>query len=138
MNINTKRQLRFINIAANYSGSQNANDKQEWLSTGRLILRRVAKQLIKCSLLSPVNYKITVNPAGQAVLGDVTLHTDWCYVNIGEMGVMYRSCNGLKDYVGDYNRWLHYDNMRGCMLSGSLKSIEDKLFEKLEGIHVKT
>ena len=75
--------------------------------TARL-LRRVATELG----LSKGEYDLRSNKGGVAVLGEVTLHSDTLYLQVGcsfgEPVVLYRSCEGRKDYHGGANRYVPY------------------------------
>ena len=61
--------------------------------------------------LNPGAYEIRSNTAGPAVSGEVTLHTDHLYVQLGEfstrrgVSILYRSCKGRKDYTGGANNF---------------------------------
>lgn len=61
--------------------------------------------------LVPRDYDLRVNAGGIAVSGEVTLHADTFYVQIsrGVMGpgreILYRRCNGRRDYCGDRNHF---------------------------------
>lgn len=73
---------------------------------GRAALRAVAKELG----LQKGEYDLRSNKAGIAVSGEVTLHTDWVYVQISQSccnlpDVMYRLCDGRKDYTGKHNHF---------------------------------
>jgi hypothetical protein len=54
-------------------------------------------------------YGIRSNMGGIAVSGEITLHTDWCYVQVSQFRpafeVMFRSCNGRQDYTGGQNHF---------------------------------
>lgn len=84
----------------------------------RRVLGEVAKQLG----LEKGRYKVRSNKGGFGILGDVTLHAERLYVKVGGSIVdpittpktdaywcMYRSCKGLKDYIGGQNRWMGLD-----------------------------
>jgi len=82
--------------------------KQTLHSSGRAFLRRLAADLG----LAPGSFDIRSNRAGIAVSGEVTLHAEWLYVQLGEscigrggVSVLYRSCKGRKDYSGGQNHW---------------------------------
>ena len=76
--------------------------------TARL-LRRVATELG----LSKGEYDLRSNKGGVAVLGEVTLHSDALYLQVGcsfgEPVVLYRSCAGRKDYHGGANRYVPFE-----------------------------
>jgi hypothetical protein len=75
-------------------------------STGRAFLRILARDLG----LAAGTFEIRSNQGGVAVSGEVTLHADHLYVQISEFAyghggasVLYRTCNGRKDYTGGPN-----------------------------------
>lgn len=61
--------------------------------------------------LVPGDYDLRANAGGVAVSGEVTLHSETFYVQIscGVMGpgreILYRRCNGRRDYCGDRNHF---------------------------------
>lgn len=80
--------------------------------------RRALIQLAKHHLMLPTGeYSVRSNMAGPAVSGEVTLHTHTLYLQIDQscMGpganVMYRRCNGLKDYSGGSNNFCAIDRL---------------------------
>ncbi len=87
--------------------------KKKFLKMGLTVGRMVAARLG----LNEDQYDVSINPGGPAVPGDVYLHTDTLYVNFGvsslgpDMGFMYRSCKGRKDYTGGPNRWMKYETL---------------------------
>lgn len=80
--------------------------KKAMHSKGRAFLRRLAADLG----LPKGSYDIRSNQGGIAVSGEVTLHGERIYVQLAEwysspggVSVLYRSCNGRKDYSGGRN-----------------------------------
>ena len=65
-------------------------------------LRAIAKRLE----LNKKDYDIRFNPGGIAVSGEATLHHEKVYIQTSETGIMWRTCDGRKDYIGGPNRWL--------------------------------
>lgn len=72
------------------------------------ILRAIAKGMG----LPTGSYTVRSNKAGPDILGEVTLHGERIYLQVGgslcepdRPDVMYRSCKGQKDYTGGMNRW---------------------------------
>ena len=90
--------------------------KKEFLSKGRTFLSALGKDLKFTEM------KVTVNPAGIAVSGEVTLMGMWSegnglYIQLTGpvlMGncVLYRSIEHMKDYRGGNNRFLTTDFLR--------------------------
>lgn len=54
-----------------------------------------------------LNADIRYNSGGMAVSGEATLHADKVYVQImdGDLGILYRTVKGRKDYSGGCNHW---------------------------------
>jgi hypothetical protein len=80
--------------------------------------RRALTQLAKHHLMLPTGeYSIRTNMAGPAVSGEVTLHSHTLYLQISQscIGsgacVMYRRCNGMKDYSGGSNNFCAIDRL---------------------------
>jgi hypothetical protein len=74
--------------------------------------RATLKKLARDYLMLPVGeYGIRSNMGGPAVSGEITLHCQTLYLQIAQScmgasgGVMYRACNGMKDYSGGQNRF---------------------------------
>jgi len=78
----------------------------------RKFARKAKKQLkIVAELLglSPNQYDLRFNPGGPAVSGEITLHTDWIYIQVSKdcsLGILVRTCRHRKDYTGGPNHWL--------------------------------
>jgi hypothetical protein len=91
-------------------------NKAAWHRKMASYLRGLAKELG----LKPGTFKVRSNEAGPAILGEVTLHADTFYIQVGgslfdnehlpkeSAQLMYRSCNGQKDYTGGQNQWMTY------------------------------
>lgn len=81
--------------------------KRLFYSRARSQLRRLATALG----LAPGSYDLRSNPAGIAVSGEITLHTDCLYVQASQSvmgnanGILFRTCKGRKDYVGGPNNF---------------------------------
>ena len=80
--------------------------KKAMHSKGRAFLKRLADDLG----LAKGAYDIRSNQGGIAVSGEVTLHGERIYVQLAEyyssrggVSILYRSCNGRKDYGGGRN-----------------------------------
>lgn len=76
-------------------------------SKGKAVLRAVAKELG----LQSGSYDIRSNLGGVAVSGEMTLHGERIYISLSDMGFMYRSCQGRKDYTGGANHWMKWDSL---------------------------
>lgn len=74
-------------------------------------IRKFLRDVVKSLGLEKGNYNIRTNMAGVGVFGESILHTDWFYVIVSDgffsqsMAVMFRSCEGQKDYSGGANQW---------------------------------
>lgn len=74
-------------------------------------LRRLADALA----LAPGAYDLRSNVGGIAVSGEITLHADRLYVQAcqtatgHDSGVMFRACQGRKDYTGGRNNFASLD-----------------------------
>jgi hypothetical protein len=85
--------------------------KQLFHSHARSQLRRLATVLG----LRPGSYDLRSNPAGIAVSGEITLHSDRLYVQASQSamgnanGILFRTCKGRKDYVGGPNNFAPLD-----------------------------
>ena len=77
--------------------------------------RRRLKQLADALSLSPGAYDLRSNLAGIAVSGEVTMHADHVYVQAcqpatgHDTGLMFRTCQGRKDYHGGPNHFASLD-----------------------------
>lgn len=80
--------------------------KEKFHSLARRQLRKLANEIG----LTSKDYDLRTNKAGPAVSGETTLHTATLYVQIsqgfGGIGeVMFRACDGRKDYTGRANHF---------------------------------
>src|SRR5260370_41360138 len=77
--------------------------------------RRQLKRLANALGLAPGGCAISSNPGGIAVSGEVTLHADQVYVQAcqpatgHDTGLMFRACQGRKDYYGGPNNFASLD-----------------------------
>lgn len=78
--------------------------KSNFHRKARMALRRVATELG----LSSRDYDLQINPGGIAVSGEVILHTNSIYIMVSQFcngDVLYRTCDGRKDYCGGTNHF---------------------------------
>lgn len=93
------------------SVAYDAEAKRIFHSRARSQLRRIATALG----LEPGSYDLRSNQAGIAVSGEITLHADHLYVQVSQSamgphsGVMFRTCEGRKDYRGGPNNFASLD-----------------------------
>jgi hypothetical protein len=77
--------------------------------------RRRLLELAAALGLAPDEYDLRRNEGGIAVSGEVTLHGDRIYVQASQpatgsdTGILYRSCEGRRDYVGGRNHFASLD-----------------------------
>jgi hypothetical protein len=112
MSIEITRSLLATELDS-YSDESHAR-KQCFHADGKKFLKALAKEISvagQCDIHS--------NQGGMAVSGEVTLHANSLYVQLFESGkpgirVLYRSCQGRKDYSGGTN---HYVSMKELYLN---------------------
>ena len=79
--------------------------------------RRQLRALAKALDLGDGEYDLRSNEAGIAVSGEVTLHSDHLYVQVSQpatgsdTGILFRSCEGRRDYVGGVNNFASLDSL---------------------------
>lgn len=77
--------------------------------------RRQLLELAKALGFAPADYDLRSNEGGIAVSGEVTLHADRLYVQAcqpatrADTGILFRSCEGRRDYVGGRNNFASLD-----------------------------
>lgn len=92
----------------NRSCSYDQQQKRRFHTTARSRLKKLAVELG----LSSGNYDLRSNKAGIAVSGEITLHHDRAYIQVGQFGlssghgILIRTCKGRKDYTGGPNHFL--------------------------------
>ena len=89
--------------------SYDALRKQTFHRAGKCLLRRIANVLC----LEKKQYDLRSNPGGIAVSGEVILHSDTLYLQLsqgalmqGRSQILYRRCDGRKDYAGHMNHFV--------------------------------
>lgn len=84
----------------------------------RLFHTHARRQLIELAAalgLTPGAFDLRSNAGGVAVSGEVTLHADHLYVQVSQpatgsdTGILFRSCEGRRDYVGGRNHLASLD-----------------------------
>lgn len=114
----------------------NPTHKGSWHHEARTRMRRLAKELG----LQAGTYDIRSNQGGIAVSGEVTLHGEGVYVQVSQstggpsMGILYRSCEGRKDYTGGIN---HFDHIF-ALEDVKLLSVNINNTLRREGWHLQT
>ena len=90
------------------SCSYDEPQKRRFHSTARSRLKKLAAALE----LPPGSYDVRSNKAGIAISGEITLHHDRLYVQVGQYGlssghgILIRTCKGRKDFTGGPNHFL--------------------------------
>ena len=80
-----------------------------------LASRRQLRRLAGALGLPPGSFDIRNNAGGIAVSGEIILHGDHVYVHVSQpatghdSGVMFRTCEGRKDYTGGPNNFASLD-----------------------------
>jgi hypothetical protein len=88
--------------------SYDEQQKRRFHTTARSRLKKLATELS----LAPGSFEIRSNKAGVAVSGEVTLHHDRAYIQVGQFGlssghgILIRTCKGRKDYTGGPNHFV--------------------------------
>jgi hypothetical protein len=77
--------------------------------------RRRLLELAAALSLAPDEFDLRRNDGGIAVSGEATLHADRLYVQVSQpatrsdTGILFRSCEGRRDYVGGRNNFASLD-----------------------------
>lgn len=91
-----------------------ADKKDAFHRAGKKFLRELAAEIG----LNKGEFDIRSNMGGIAVSGEITLHGESIYVQLSEScmhrgtSIMYRTCNGRKDYSGGTNRWMKISDLQ--------------------------
>lgn len=85
----------------------NVEAKRAFHRTAAKYLRRLAKAMA----LAKGEYDLRSNQGGIAVSGEITLHTDFIYIQVhqsvvGGSGVLIRRCASRRDYTGGQNHFM--------------------------------
>jgi hypothetical protein len=99
-------ELKRLKSLQGNCGYNDAN-KREFKRLGMKMMRELRTAL---GIEADVRY----NAGGIAVSGECTLHGDSIYVQISadySYGILYRTCNGRKDYSGGPNHWFPVENL---------------------------
>ncbi len=106
----TEREIRKM-FALDGKCSYNAANKEEFKRLSRKFLKEVRTRL-------GIDADVQYNAGGIAVSGDATLHADNLYLTFnadsicGGLGILYRKCNGRKDYgagTSTPNHWVSFE-----------------------------
>ena len=92
----------------NRSCSYDEQQKRRFHTTARSRLKKLAAELE----FPPSTYEIRANRAGIAVSGEVTLHHERVYIQVGQFGlssghgILIRTCEGRRDHSGGPNHFV--------------------------------
>lgn len=95
------------------SCSYDEQQKRRFHATARSRLKKLAAALD----LPPGTYDIRSNKAGIAISGEITLHHDRVYIQVGQYGlssghgILIRTCRSRKDSTGGLNNFLPLSNL---------------------------
>jgi len=90
------------------SCSYDEQQKRRFHTTARSRLKKLAAELA----LPPGSFDLRSNKAGIAVSGEIILHHDRAYIQVGQFamssghGILIRACKGRKDYTGGANHFV--------------------------------
>ena len=99
--------------AAKKNVAYNEDAKANFHRQAKTVLRRLAKALGYANK----DFDLRSNMGGIAVSGEITLHSDTLYVQLSQsalgpnMGFMWRTCKGRKDYTGGANQWAKWESL---------------------------
>jgi hypothetical protein len=92
----------------NRSCSYDEQQKRRFHTIARSRLKKLAAELA----LPQGSFDLRSNKAGIAVSGEITLHHDDAYIQVGQFGlssghrILIRTCKGRKDYIGGANHFV--------------------------------
>jgi hypothetical protein len=95
-------------------------EKEKFHAKWKKELKALAKRLG----LETGQYAIRSNKAGCAIMGEVTLHADKFYMLVTTdsfCDVLYRSCNGQRDYTGGPNQYAHFQAITSGTIDPALR-----------------
>lgn len=105
--------------------SYNEKDKDAFHRAGKKALKALAVKLE----LPAGSYDIRSNKAGIAVSGEVTLHSEKLYIEIGQsfgsngLKVLFRTCKGRRDFTGGQNNFADIDRFESSAFVEQLKKM---------------
>jgi len=92
----------------NRSCSYDEQQKRRFHTRARSRLKKLVAELA----LPSGSFDLRSNRAGIAVSGEITLHHDRAYIQVGQFGlssghgILIRTCKGRKDYTGGANHFV--------------------------------
>ena len=106
--------------------SYNETNKAQFHRAATKALKSLATKLD----LTKENHEVRSNKGGIAVSGEVTLHSDNIYIQISEsfngkgLQVLFRTCNGRKDYSGGQNNYAPIERLEDPEFVSQLKKMQ--------------
>lgn len=103
----------------------NEENKNKFHTAAKKAFRDLAKKLG----LEKTEFNIRSNKAGPGSTGEVTFHSDKFYVttcndfSTGGHKILYRTCNGQKDYTGGNNQYIGIEQINSETLFNKLKAM---------------
>lgn len=117
----TNRDLQTL-VGLDGRCSYNDANKQKFRKYALKLLRELRKLL-------QVDADVRFNPGGIAVSGDAILHSDVVYVTFNAdaicgLGILYRTCEGRKDYSGGRNNFFHLSRLPDEGVEGLAQAVQ--------------
>jgi hypothetical protein len=111
----TDKELQLLNLLAPRCG-YNPDAKRNFKPLARKLLRELDD-------ITGLHADLRWNEGGIAVSGEATMHADEIYIQVSggvcaDMGILYRSCKGRKDFSGGRNRYYSWERLREYGVKG--------------------
>jgi hypothetical protein len=93
----------------------------------KLKFKRNALALLKqVNIALELNADMRYNPGGIAVSGEATLHADKVYIQVSDidLGILYRTVRGRKDYSGGFNHWYSWSALEANGARGLIDAVK--------------
>ena len=131
------RTIDFIRLAQQGPVSYDEDAKELFHLEAEVVLHRLAKLLG----YKPGDYDLRHNQGGIAVSGEITLHSDTLYVQMYQTacgpargkdsaGVLWRRCEGRKDYTGGRNHWSKWEDLKDLKgLAAQMSEVAAPMFQ---------
>lgn len=121
------------------SCSYDESNKNRFHRDAKAVCREIADRMG----LEKGEYEVRSNKGGIAVSGEVTLHTDGVYFQLSQsvmagLEIMYRKCNGRKDYSGGRNRWMKFAALNDLdKVAKTLKNIHEAANDQMADVELR-
>ena len=99
-------------MATKFNWSRNVSYNEQAKTAFHSMARARLRLLASALGMDSASYEIRSNKGGAAVSGEITLHHEKVYIQASqscmgpESGIMYRTCDGRRDYTGGYNNFM--------------------------------